>query len=197
MRSFTIQGVALPVEFFKLCQGIRDSQQRAVPIVTCTLEQKCWRHIQVYHPTRIVEPCSIFRIQHDTTTGSQNDIRSGRQLCDGLHFATAKPFLTLNFEDGWYWHTGSLDNFVVGIIELTPQSFGQLTPYRCFTGPHQPHEIDVFSIIHTGILSDSELSPKERAGIAGPSFGRNPIDQLICNLSERMRGVMKNSSSRR
>jgi hypothetical protein len=72
-----------------------------------------------------------------------------------------------------------------------------LTPDRCFTGPHQPDEIDVVTIIHAGILSDSGHSPKERAGNAGPSFDSNPIYQLICNLSERMRGVMKNSNSRR
>lgn len=185
------------MEFFKLGQRIGYSQQRTVSIMTGTLEQESRGHVQVHHPTSIVEPSPIFWIKHNATTGSQNNIRSGRQLFDRLHFATAKPLLAFDFEDSWNWNTGSFDDFVVGIVKLAPQSFGQLATYRCFTGPHQPDEIDVAAIIHAGILSDSERSPKERAGIAGPSLDLSPINQLICNLSERMRGVMKNSNSRR
>ncbi len=165
--------------------------------MTCSLEQECRGDVQIYHPTRIVEPGPIFRVQDNATTCSQDNIRSAGQFCDRLHFATTKPLFTFDLEDGWYWHARSLDDFVVGIIKLAPQSFGQLAPYRCFTGSHQPDEIDVVTIIHSGILSDSWHSPKERAGYAGPSFASNPINQLICNLSERMRGVMKKSNSRR
>lgn len=161
------------------------------------LEQECRGHVQIYHPTRIVEPGSIFRVQDNATTGRQDNFRAGGQFCDRLHFAPAKSLFTLDFKDGWYRHTRSLNDFVVGIIKLASESFGQLAPDRCFTGSHQPDEIDVVTIIHAGILSDSGHSPKERAGSAGPFFASNPIDQLICNLSERMRGVMKKSNSRR
>ena len=162
-----------------------------------TLEKQCRRHVQIDNPTRVMQAGTIFRIQNHAPASRQHNIRLGSQLRYCLRFATTKALFAFDLEDHRYRHPGSLDNFMVGIVERAPESFCQLAANCSFAGTHQSDEIDIATIIHAGILSDSEHSPKERAGIAGPLTFQFSINQLICNLSERIRGVMKNSNSRR
>jgi len=197
MCGFPIERIAQRMQFFELAKGILHAQQRSITIMPGTLEQHERWNIEIDHPAGIVQAFPVFRAQDDAATGGEYDVRPRSQFGDRQRFPAPESFLALDLEDGRDRHTGTGDDFMVGIIEAATETSCELSSYGRLSGPHQANEVDIAALIHAGILSG--LAPHyKRERPARPAFlsDAERIDQLICSLSEMMRGVMKNSNSR-
>src|SRR5512139_3237248 len=185
------------MKFFELAKRILDAQQRAIAVKTGTLEEHGRRNIEIDHPPRIVQTFPVFRTEDHATAGSENDVGLRSQFGDRQRFAAPESFFALDLEYGWDRDTGAGDDLMVGIEESATEASRQLPSYGRLSGPHQANEVDIAAIIHAGILSALAVHHK-RERPAMPAFPSDltRIDQLICNLSEMMRGVMKNNNSR-
>ena len=197
MSGFPVQRVAEGMKFLKLAQRIGYTQQRAIAIMARPFEKYGRGNVQIDDPPRVVQPRPVLGIQHDTAPGGDNAARAGSQFADCLCFTAAEALLALDFEDGRDGDSGTLDDFMVGVMKLPAEPPGKLPADGRLAGPHQADQVDIAAVVHGSILADARsVQQKTTSGKAGPLTCR-PDFQLICNLSETMRGVMKKSSSRR
>lgn len=136
VRGLSIQWVARRIELFEPGQRIGNVQQGSISIMTCTLVEQDWRHIQVDHPSGVMKPAAVLRIDDNATASRQHDTVNFGERLNGLRFPTAKSFLSLDFEDGRDRNASPLDNLVIGIKKRSREALGQLAPDSRFAGAH-------------------------------------------------------------
>lgn len=133
-----------------------------------SLEEHDRRDIQIDHPTRLMQPATVFRVQNNPAPRCQDNIVVDRELGNGLSFSAAKAILALDLENGGNGHPRSLDYLMVRVIKDPPESSRQLTPNSRLASPHQADQIDIRTIIHPPILSEAGSKPKKKPAM--PAF---------------------------
>jgi hypothetical protein len=113
MGSISVQWVTHRMQLFQFGQGIRNVQQRTVPIVARAFEQQRRGYIQVYHPPSIMQASPIFRIEDGPPAGSHYDVGTFRKLVDSLDLPPPKPVLALYLEDGWDGNPRPFNNLMI------------------------------------------------------------------------------------
>src|SRR5690606_28143449 len=127
-------------DFHQIAQHLarlRILQQRPIAIPGRALQLLLDRGMQVYDPPPGPQRLAILRPQHHAAAGSDHHAFELAELRDHRLFTLAKTLLALDIEDPGDIGTGTLLDFLVRILEVQLQLFGQQPPDGALSSTHR------------------------------------------------------------